>query len=111
LQRATWHVPLEQVAIAEGGAAAVTNPSALIHEHHHQHLLHVANMKTKRGRSPAPSSSGEKNGKSGADEITKEVALKMIPKKKVKGNEESVWGEMEVLKGLDHPNVVRRFSL
>jgi calcium/calmodulin-dependent protein kinase I len=31
----------------------------------------------------------------------------MIPKKKVKGNEESVWGEMEVLKGLDHPNVVR----
>jgi len=32
----------------------------------------------------------------------------MIPKKKVKGNEASVWGEMEVLKGLDHPNIVRR---
>lgn len=38
---------------------------------------------------------------------TKEVALKVIPKKKVKGNEEAVWGEMEVLKGLDHPNIVR----
>ena len=38
--------------------------------------------------------------------ITKEVALKVIPKKKVKGNEASVWGEMEVLRGLDHPNIV-----
>ena len=34
--------------------------------------------------------------------------MKVIAKKKVKGNEESVWGEMEVLKGLDHPNIVRR---
>ncbi len=33
--------------------------------------------------------------------------MKIIPKKKVKGNEASVWGEMEVLKGLDHPNIVR----
>jgi calcium/calmodulin-dependent protein kinase I len=39
--------------------------------------------------------------------VTKEVALKVIPKKKVKGNEASVWSEMEVLKGLDHPNIVR----
>ena len=37
----------------------------------------------------------------------KDVALKIIPKKKVKGNESSVWGEVEVLKGLDHPNIVR----
>lgn len=37
----------------------------------------------------------------------KEVALKAIPKKKVKGNEEVVWGEMQVLEGLDHPNIVR----
>jgi serine/threonine protein kinase len=36
----------------------------------------------------------------------KDVALKVISKKKVKGNEELVWGEMEVLKGLDHPNIV-----
>ena len=35
------------------------------------------------------------------------MALKVIPKKKVKGNEEAVWGEMEVLKGLNHPNIVR----
>lgn len=32
--------------------------------------------------------------------------MKVIPKKKVKGNEASVWGEMDVLKGLDHPNIV-----
>ena len=35
-----------------------------------------------------------------------DVALKVIPKKRVKGNESVVWGEMEVLRGLDHPNVV-----
>lgn len=38
-----------------------------------------------------------------------DVALKVIPKKKVKGNEEAVWGEMEVLRGLDHPNIVSFF--
>lgn len=38
--------------------------------------------------------------------IDKEVALKIISKKKVKGNEASVWSEMEVLKGLNHPNIV-----
>jgi calcium/calmodulin-dependent protein kinase I len=37
-----------------------------------------------------------------------DVALKAIPKKRVKGNESVVWGEMEVLRGLDHPNVVSR---
>jgi hypothetical protein len=36
-----------------------------------------------------------------------DVALKVIPKKKVKGNEDSVWGEMNVLRGLDHKNIVR----
>uniref|UniRef100_D8QJE3 Protein kinase domain-containing protein n=1 Tax=Schizophyllum commune (strain H4-8 / FGSC 9210) TaxID=578458 RepID=D8QJE3_SCHCM len=39
-----------------------------------------------------------------------QVALKIIPKKKVKGNEASVWGEMEVLKGLDHPNIVKFYE-
>ncbi|KAI0078504.1 Pkinase-domain-containing protein [Panus rudis PR-1116 ss-1] len=39
-----------------------------------------------------------------------EVALKVISKKKVKGNESSVWGEMEVLKGLDHPNIVKFYE-
>jgi calcium/calmodulin-dependent protein kinase I len=41
--------------------------------------------------------------------VVKEVALKVIPKKKVKGNEAAVWSEMDVLKGLDHPNIVRLF--
>jgi calcium/calmodulin-dependent protein kinase I len=55
-----------------------------------------------KSRSPSPTPSKE-NGDSG---VEKDVALKVIPKKKVKGNEASVWGEMEVLKGLDHPNIV-----
>lgn len=38
-----------------------------------------------------------------------EVALKVIPKKRVKGNESVVWGEMEVLKGLDHPHIASFF--
>jgi serine/threonine protein kinase len=49
----------------------------------------------------APPNSG--NDKKGID-----VALKIIPKKKVKGNESVVWGEMEVLRGLNHPNIVSR---
>ena len=43
--------------------------------------------------------------------IKVDVALKVIPKKKVKGNEDTVWGEMEVLKGLDHPNIVRLLDI
>jgi hypothetical protein len=39
--------------------------------------------------------------------VTREVASKAILKKKVKGNEEIVWGEMRVLQGFDHPNIVR----
>ncbi|GJJ08954.1 hypothetical protein Clacol_003174 [Clathrus columnatus] len=39
-----------------------------------------------------------------------EVALKVIPKKRVKGNEGVVWGEMEVLRGLDHPNIVKFYE-
>jgi calcium/calmodulin-dependent protein kinase I len=42
-----------------------------------------------------------------SQDVTREVALKAIAKKKVKGNEESVWSEMQVLQGLDHPNIVR----
>jgi len=44
------------------------------------------------------------NVKSG---VKKDVALKIISKKKLKGNEANVWGEMEVLKDLNHPNIVR----
>ena len=32
--------------------------------------------------------------------------MKVVLKKKVKETEANVWGEMEVLKGLDHPNIV-----
>ena len=39
----------------------------------------------------------------------KEVALKVIPKKRVKGNEEAIWTELSVLDGLDHPNIVSLF--
>lgn len=64
-------------------------------------ILGMASTPKGRSRSPSPSP-GPPSG------ITKGVALKVIQKKKVKGNEASVWGEMEVLKGLDHPNIVRR---
>ncbi|KAJ6629385.1 kinase-like domain-containing protein [Mycena sp. CBHHK59/15] len=59
--------------------------------------------KVTRSRSPSPAPAPPSG-------ITKEVALKLIPKKKVKGNEASVWGEMEVLKGLDHPNIVKFYE-
>ncbi|GHJ85427.1 hypothetical protein NliqN6_1829 [Naganishia liquefaciens] len=40
----------------------------------------------------------------------REVALKIIPKKLVKGNEEQVFDEMQVLKELDHPNIVKVYD-
>jgi calcium/calmodulin-dependent protein kinase I len=36
----------------------------------------------------------------------REVALKVIPKKKVKGNESAVWGEMEVISATRLPTVM-----
>ncbi|KIY53133.1 Pkinase-domain-containing protein, partial [Fistulina hepatica ATCC 64428] len=42
--------------------------------------------------------------------IAEQVALKIIPKKKVKGNESNVWSEMDVLKGLNHPNIVKFYE-
>ena len=62
-------------------------------------------MKTTTARERSQSPLRRSDLKNGTTGITKQVALKVIPKKKVKGNEESVWGEMEVLKGLDHPNI------
>ncbi|KAG5650168.1 hypothetical protein H0H81_000471 [Sphagnurus paluster] len=87
--RATWHVPLDQVAVAQRGAAAEFAPHS------------------GERSSPASASTDKVPANSG---IIKEVALKMIPKKKVKGNEASVWGEMEVLRGLDHPNIVKFYE-
>ena len=83
-------MPAEQAIIAERGAAADPSTSQ-----------NGVNLKPSSGS--LPTTPGEQS--SG---ITHEVALKIIAKKKVKGNEESVWGEMNVLKGLDHPNIVRR---
>ncbi|KAB5588443.1 Calmodulin-dependent kinase [Ceratobasidium theobromae] len=39
-----------------------------------------------------------------------DVALKAISKKRVKGNESAVWGEMEVLRGLDNPHIVKFYE-
>ncbi|KAF8186260.1 kinase-like domain-containing protein [Pholiota molesta] len=89
--KATWHVPVDQVKTAERGAVAELE----------------ASLSTKKGTSRPPSPNPGDRSPSG---ITKEVALKIIPKKKVKGNEESVWGEMDVLKGLDHPNIVKFYE-
>ncbi|KAG6915645.1 hypothetical protein DXG01_010609 [Tephrocybe rancida] len=83
--KASWHVPPEQVGVAERGAAAGSEN-------------HPFASTAKKPTSSEPSG------------IVKDVALKMIPKKKVKGNEASVWGEMEVLKGLDHPNIVKFYE-
>jgi len=66
--------------------------------------LSVPSTGARKGPSSSATSKGSKNGE--ASGVVKEVALKIIPKKKVKGNEEAVWGEMEVLKGLDHENIV-----
>ena len=67
--------------------------------------LSVPSPGVRKGSSPSVTSKGSKNGE--ASGAVKDVALKIIPKKKVKGNEETVWGEMEVLKGLNHENIVR----
>ncbi|KAI0319890.1 kinase-like domain-containing protein [Amylostereum chailletii] len=106
VMRATWHVPPEQVNVALRGAAGATTPTTP--------------PATRPGPSPlgssSPSSSttsflSRKSSRSHIDpELTREVALKVIPKKKVKGNEASVWGEMEVLRGLDHPNIVKFYE-
>ncbi|KAG6853832.1 hypothetical protein C0991_000946 [Blastosporella zonata] len=88
--RASWHVPPEQIGVAERGAIADAENDA---KPGHRPTASIAKKTT-------PESSG----------IVKDVALKMIPKKKVKGNEESVWGEMEVLKGLDHSNIVKFYE-
>lgn len=65
-----------------------------------EHHLHISSSK-RRSRSTSPGPNGQHQAP-----VAKDVALKLIPKKKVKKNEASVWSEMDVLKGLDHPNIV-----
>ncbi|KAJ7763112.1 Pkinase-domain-containing protein [Mycena maculata] len=93
---ATWHVPPEQVGLAERGATLDPTAPELSRKS-------TSSSKKSRSRSSSPSPTTQST-------LRKEVALKLIPKKKVKGNEESVWGEMEVLKGLDHPNIVKFYE-
>jgi len=101
VMKATWHIPAEQVDLARQGAPASSCPSP---------------VEPSPGHSTIPLFSAALHRTSGFSSpnlravTTKEVALKVIPKKKVKGNEEAVWGEMEVLKGLDHPNIVKFYD-
>jgi hypothetical protein len=82
---ATWHVPPDQAQVAQHGASADGADA----------------------RSSADAASGNTDPTSAGGGGTLDIALKVIPKRKVKGNEASVWAEMDVLKGLDHPNIVR----
>ncbi|TFK70883.1 Pkinase-domain-containing protein [Pluteus cervinus] len=107
--KATWHVPPDQLAIAErgaAGAAALESPTSTSKNG----LLATSSEAGSAGSSPMISPAPSNSSKVGESGVSKEVALKMIPKKKVKGNEASVWGEMEVLKGLDHPNIVKFYE-
>ncbi|KAF7377976.1 Protein kinase domain-containing protein [Mycena sanguinolenta] len=95
---ATWHVPIEQAALAEHGAALDVPDDA-------SKLSPKSSSFSKKSRSRSRSlSPGAASG------IKKDVALKLIPKKKVKGDEASILGEMTVLKGLDHPNIVKFYE-
>ncbi|KAF9526801.1 kinase-like domain-containing protein [Crepidotus variabilis] len=105
VMRATWQVPLDQVSTAERGAAADEEPNLLVPGKNTSKSSSSLPPSPKLGSRPS-SSAGDKTPSG----ITKDVALKLIPKKKVKGNEASVWGEMEVLKGLDHPNIVKFYE-
>ena len=94
-QRATWHVPPEQWTLTERRAAGPSTPPTTA---------------TPNSRPATPLSftaTRSPSAQTAPGDVTREVALKAIPKKKVKGNEESVWSEMRVLQGLDHPNIVR----
>lgn len=104
-QKATWHVPPGQILVAQRGAAAVNTPAPSKDTSRPSSVREHSNASSTTASSfLSLARSSSRNGDSG---ITVEVALKVIPKKKVKGNEDSVWGEMEVLKGLDHKNIVR----
>ncbi|KAI0090048.1 kinase-like domain-containing protein [Irpex rosettiformis] len=104
---ATWHVPPGQEAVAQSGAAAVdtlTLPPSNIANPASIHPGSTASSANNSLLSLNTNKTAQSTG------IKVDVALKVIPKKKVKGNEDTVWGEMEVLKGLDHPNIVKFYE-
>lgn len=111
VMRATWQVPPDLVDVSRQGAFPSSPSSPTDHNPGRSSipLLHPHHMKRSMSRSSnssAPPSPGGQNHVA----VVKEVALKVIPKKKVKGNEAAVWGEMDVLKGLDHHNIVKFYE-
>jgi len=93
MQRATWHVPHSIAVASESGVSTDSDVFSSVREY--------------SDISKSSNSIKPKNESSDDNGTVKEVALKLISKKKVKGNEASVWEEMEVLRGLNHPNIVR----
>lgn len=87
VMRATWHVEHRQTGSPTSPAASPAFK-----------------------RLPIPPSRAYSADSVSQDVVTREVALKAIAKKKVKGNEENVWSEMRVLQGLDHPNIVKFYE-
>ncbi|KAI0666230.1 kinase-like domain-containing protein [Trametes maxima] len=111
VMRATWHVPQGQVSVALRGAAAAPNEVAAPPGSAKPPSVSRTNSSASTGGSSHLSAFSSKSKQQQNDsDFTVEVALKVIPKKKVKGNESSVWGEMEVLRGLDHPNIVKFYE-
>ena len=101
-QAARWHVPASVINTIPGNGSSGTkkggSPSS-------PSPLSIPSPGVRRNSNPLITSKGLKNADDSG--ILKQVALKIIPKKKVKGNEAAVWGEMKVLEGLDHENIVR----
>lgn len=59
-------------------------------------------------RQNSGSSVTSKGSKSGEDSrVVKDAALKIIAKRKVKGNKEEAWEEAGILERLYHENIVR----
>ncbi|KAH9850654.1 Pkinase-domain-containing protein [Lenzites betulinus] len=113
VMRATWHVPPGQIPVALRGAAAAASHEPVIPSGTSKPSPPSrTNSTASTGGSTSHLSAFSSKSKSSHNEndFTVEVALKVIPKKKVKGNESSVWGEMEVLRGLDHPNIVKFYE-
>ncbi|KAL0069291.1 Calmodulin-dependent protein kinase cmk2 [Marasmius tenuissimus] len=108
--RATWHVPPEQIAVAEHGAAATSDEEQSPTQTSPKPKRNLSFGPGKPASRPSSGASTPSRNSSASIAVVKDVALKIIPKKKVKGNEASVWGEMEVLKGLDHPNIVKFYE-
>ncbi|KAG1898682.1 kinase-like domain-containing protein [Suillus fuscotomentosus] len=112
VMRATWQVPPDLTDVSQKGAFPTSPSSPTDHTPGRSSipLLHPHHMKRSVSRAHTSSSVPSSPGGHNHVAIVKEVALKVIPKKKVKGNEAAVWGEMDVLKGLDHPNIVKFYE-